>query len=74
MIELYKKYQHSLDVNLKDFHKLIIHPKNLELDRSNNNIFNANFLDLNIYLNKSSCITIDLYDKRSDFKFKIAKF
>jgi len=47
------------------------YPNNLELVRSNSNIYNVNFPDLNIRLNEPNCITIDLYDKRNDFNFKI---
>ena len=49
------------------------YPNYLELIKSNNNSNNINFLDINIYRNDNGDIITDIYDKRNDYEFEIAK-
>jgi len=59
----------SPEIKTPDFY-----PKNLELIKSNNDLQCINFLDLNICYDDVNGFSTDLYDKRNDFKFNIAKF
>jgi len=49
------------------------YPINLELIKSSNNTKNVNYLDLNIIIQENGKITTDIYDKRNEYNFEIAK-
>ena len=51
----------------------LIYPKELELNKANDNDTNASFLDLQLTINKNK-ITTKIYDKRDDFSFNIVNY
>ena len=52
----------------------VIYPQTLEVKKSSNNRTKANFLDLNLQIDKDQNLEIAVYDKRDDFPFPIVNF
>ena len=59
---------------LMDEYKHKIYPKELLLNKENDDDKKCNFLDINIKINNTQTITTKLYDKRNDFNFTVNNF
>ena len=57
-----------------DKYKHKIYPKELLLNKENDDDKKCNFLDINIKINNTQTITTKLYDKRNDFNFTVNNF
>ena len=63
-----------LIITLMDEYKHKIYPKELLLNKENDDDKKCNFLDINIKINNTQTITTKLYDKRNDFNFTVNNF